>query len=191
MEVWSRSLSSWLPGEVLEVDDDEINVTYTDGAQKGTKWVDAHDPASVRKPERTAEEALAALKGVREAAAAKAKERRAAEEKEWADGLAQQKARSAKKTAPKVGSKGSCFSRSAGQWLACVVVAVGGDEARVKYKLQGQVGEKYVYWADVEEFKPSGSTAASVVTTTIELTKGSAGYGPITATVCACCFRTF
>ena len=59
----------------------------------------------------------------------------------------------------------------------------------VKYRLQGQVGEKYVYWADVEEFKPSGSTAASVVTTTIELTKGSAGYGPITTTVCACCFR--
>lgn len=27
-EVYSRSLKSWLPGTVIEVDDDEINVSY-------------------------------------------------------------------------------------------------------------------------------------------------------------------
>ena len=48
----------------------------------------------------------------------------------------------------------------------------------MKYKLQGQIGEKYVYWGDETEFKlGSGEAAANVVTTTIELLKGPAGYG--------------
>ena len=139
VEVYSRSLKSWLPGTVIEVDDDEINVSYTDGAQRGTKWVDALDAAAVRAPESSEEEALVSLQSVRDGAAAKRKAAAAADEKNWAAELERQKAQWAGKTSPKVGSKGSVFSRSAGRWLACVVVAVGGDEARVKYKLGGQV----------------------------------------------------
>ena len=75
--------------------------------------------------------------------------------------MARQKAAFAGKTEPKVGQKGTVFSRSAGQWLKCVVVAVGGDEARVKYKLQGQIGEKYVYWGDETEFKLGSGEAAA------------------------------
>jgi hypothetical protein len=178
IEVYSRSLKSWLPGQVVEVDDDEINVSYTDGAQRGTKWVDAFDASAVRVPERTEEEALAALQPVRDARAAELNAAKLREESAWSAELARQKEAFAGKTEPKVGQKGTVFSRSAGQWLACVVVAVGGDEARVKYKLQGQVGEKYVYWGDETEFKiSSGMAAANVVTTTIELVKGPAGYG--------------
>lgn len=177
-EVYSRSLKSWLPGRVLEVDDDEINVSYTDGAQQGTKWVDAFDPAAVRVPEKSEEDALAALQSVREAKHAEKQAAELREESAWSAEMARQKAAFAGKTEPKVGQKGTVFSRSAGQWLKCVVVAVGGDEARVKYKLQGQIGEKYVYWGDETEFKlGSGEAAANIVTTTIELVKGPAGYG--------------
>lgn len=140
--------------------------------------MDALDAAAVRTPEKSEEDALAALSTVRDGATAKRKAATAADEKNWQVELERQKAQWAGKTSPKVGSKGSVYSRSAGRWLACVVVAVGGDEARVKYKLGGQVGEKYVYWGDESEFKlGSGMAARSVVTTTIELTKGPAGYG--------------
>lgn len=68
------------------------------------------------------------------------------------------------------------YSRSQGQWLPGIVIGIEGIEAKVTYKSQGQIGEKWVYWADENEMKVVGA-AAGVTTVTIELTKGPAGYG--------------
>ena len=62
---------------------------------------------------------------------------------------------------------------------------MGGDEAKVKYKTgQGQLGEKYVYWADSTEFKPMTGEVSTVSKIEKKLVKDANGYGMSVADSC-------
>ena len=161
VEVFSRGLGVWLPGEVLEIDDDECKVSYTDGVKRGTKFVDMGDASTIRKASAaTSDELLAAASTKIEARNAEAVQAAAAAEtaeKEAEQAIAD-RAQAAGKRAPEVGAHAKVFSRSIDRWCRGVVVAVGGNECKVKYKTgTGQIGEKFVLWGDAEEFEETGA----------------------------------
>jgi hypothetical protein len=174
IQVYSRSISAWLPGEVVELDGEELKVLYTDGVQRGTKYVEAEDEESIRMLTASDAEALEEATTARKAAAEAAKLRAAQEAKEDAEREAAMLA--AGKSPPAVAAKVQVYSRSQGEWLPGIVIGVEGVEAKVNYKSKGQIGEKWVYWADDQEMRVTGAldNVSSVV---IELTKGPAGFG--------------
>eukprot|EP01048_Picozoa_sp_COSAG05_P008386 COSAG05_NODE_636_length_8175_cov_51.220530_7_plen_696_part_00 len=162
VEVFSRGLGVWLPGEVLEIDDDECKVSYTDGVKRGTKFVDMGDASTLRKASAaTSDELLAAASTRVEAQKAEQVQAAAAAvsaEKDAEQAIAD-RAKAAGKTSPQVGAHAKVFSRSINKWCRGVVVAVGGNECKVKYKTgTGQIGEKFVLWGDAEEFEETGTS---------------------------------
>lgn len=158
VQVFSRTLSAWLPGEVLELDGEEVKVSYTDGAKKGTKYVEAADEETIRILTVTDAEALESAVAARIAQEKEVKAQVAAEEAEEAAAEAAMLAQG--KSAPAIATKVQVYSRSQGQWLPGIVIAVEGIEAKVNYKSKGQIGEKWVYWAVrrhslLVQFRPS------------------------------------
>ena len=103
VQVFSRTLSAWLPGQVLELDDDEVKVAYTDGAKRGTKYVEAADEETIRILTVSDAEALESANTARVAGEKAAKARHAAEEAEEAAAEAAMRANG--KAAPAIATK--------------------------------------------------------------------------------------
>ena len=114
---------------------------------------------------------VAQEKAAKAQAAQEAKEEAAAEAAMLAQG----------KSAPAIATKVQVYSRSQGQWLPGLVVAVEGVEAKVNYKSRGQIGEKWVYWAVRAPSSGSSPTACAASTRLRKPPAAAVGAGTVSS----------